>query len=229
MIRHGGGTATAAPVVGRWFSILNGEFADMISTEYSGRCVLRLILVAAASAMVLILAIAVDTAFAQSNRSGFADGVVAADGSLRVPEGFRERYVMLGAWAVAGDADTDGKLGLHVVYAPGDAVTAYRKTGRFPDGTVLVKELFNGKTEDLTTGQATSAADVAGYFVMVKDREGRFSGNPLWGDGWGWSFFAAGETEKAQTKDYVTDCLGCHEPARATDLVYDYAYPVLRK
>lgn len=201
----------------------------MTPTEHNGCGILRLILVAAASAMVLILAIAVDTAFAQTKRADFADGAVAADGGIRVPEGFRERYVMLGAWAVAGDVDTGGKLGLHVVYAPGDAVAAFRETGQFPDGTVLVKELFNGKPEDLTTGRATSAADVAGYFVMVKDREGRFSGNPLWGDGWGWSFFVAGETEKAQTKDYVTECLGCHEPARATDLVYDYAYPVLRK
>jgi hypothetical protein len=201
----------------------------MISDEDNGCSTLRLILIAAASVMALILGIAVDTAFAQSNRAAFADGAVTADGRIQVPDGFRERYVLLGAWAVAGDADTGGKLGLHVVYAPGDAVAAYRKTGRFPDGTVLVKELFNGKTEDLTTGQATSAADVAGYFVMVKDREGRFSGNPLWGDGWGWSFFAAGRTQAAETKDYVTECLGCHEPARATDLVYDYAYPVLRK
>ena len=47
MIRHGGGTATAAPVVGLRFSILDGEFARMTPTELNGRCVLRLILVAA--------------------------------------------------------------------------------------------------------------------------------------------------------------------------------------
>lgn len=201
----------------------------MTSNDTFGCRPLRFILIAAAAALALILGIAIDTAFAQSQRAAFADGIVAADGTIHLPEGFRERYVQLGAWAVAGDADTGGKLGLHVVYAPGDAVAAYRKSGTFPDGTVLVKELFNGKTEDLTTGRATSADAVAGHFVMVKDTKGRFPGSLLWGDGWGWSFFAAGKPHNAVTKDYVSECLGCHEPARATDLVYDYAYPVLKR
>jgi len=163
----------------------------------------------------------------QSAGQDYAEDVVSSDGSIRVPENFRTDYVMLGAWSVAGDADTGGAIGLHVVYAPRTAVEEYRKTGTFPDGTVLVKELFNGKTESLTTGQATSAADVAGYFVMVKDDKGRFSGNPLWGDGWGWSFFAADNTRTTTTKDYRAECLACHEPARATDLLYIQGYPLL--
>ena len=31
------------------------------------------------------------------------------------------------------------------------------------------------------------------------------------------------------TTNYKTDCLGCHEPARATDLVYVQGYPMLRR
>jgi hypothetical protein len=31
------------------------------------------------------------------------------------------------------------------------------------------------------------------------------------------------------TTNYKTDCLGDHEPARATDLVYVQGYPMLRK
>ena len=27
--------------------------------------------------------------------------------------------------------------------------------------------------------------------------------------------------------DYKVDCLGCHEPARKTDLIYEQGYPVL--
>jgi len=63
---------------------------------------------------------------------------------------------------------------------------------------------------------------------MVKDSQGRFPGNPLWGDGWGWSFFGADDRTKPVTTDYRADCLGCHEPARATDLIYSRAYPVLQ-
>ena len=120
-------------------------------------------------------------------------------------------------------------MGLHVVYAPKDAVISYRKTGRFPDGTVLVKELFNGKTEKLTTGRATSAAEPAGYFVMVKDDKNRFPGHSLWGDGWGWSYFEPDDTVAATTKSYTQECLGCHVPARSTDLVYIQGYPVLKR
>ena len=167
-------------------------------------------------------------AYGQMTKKEFAKGVVSDDGAIQVPENFRTDYIMLGAWSVAGDADTGGEVGLHVVYAPRSAVDAYRRDGAFPDGTVLVKELFNGKTEALTTGNATSATETAGYFVMVKDTQGRFPDNKNWGDGWGWSFFAAGNTTQATTKDYKAECLACHEPARSSDLVYDYAYPVLR-
>ncbi|MEQ8228040.1 MAG: cytochrome P460 family protein [Rhodospirillales bacterium] len=201
----------------------------MINRNRHEEAVRRLILIAAASALTFVLALAIDTAFASMNREKFAEGVVRADGSLRVPDDFRETYAYLGSWAVADDVDTNGSIGLHVVYAQRFAVRAHQQTGKFPDGTVLVKELFNGKSEDLTTGRATSANGVAGYFVMVKDTKGRFPENPLWGDGWGWSFFEAGSPEKAVTKDYTGECLACHEPARQTDLVYDYAYPVLQK
>lgn len=185
---------------------------------------------AAAVAFSLAVASAAAIATAQMTATqAFAPGIVGQDGSISLPANFRRDWVMLGAWSVEGDADTGGSVGLHVVYAPGSVVDAYRKTGKFPDGAVLVKELFNGRTETLTTGEATSAASLAGHFVMVKDAKSRFPDNPLWGDGWGWAFFAAGKPETPVTKDYKTECLACHEPVRANDLVYDYAYPVLKK
>lgn len=182
-----------------------------------------------AALVAVALLIAAGAAYSQMGAKPYAEGIVSEDGAIRVPDNFRTDYVMLGAWSVAGDVDTGAAVGLHVVYAPRAAVDAYRRTGAFPDGTVLVKELLNGRTEDLTTGEATSAESTAGYFVMVKDTEGRFPGNPLWGDGWGWSFFTADDRVQTATNDYEADCLACHEPVRATDLVYDYAYPVLKQ
>jgi hypothetical protein len=164
-----------------------------------------------------------------NDASGYADGLVSATGDIQVPENFRTDYVALGSWSVTGDADTGGDIGLHVVYAPKDAVIAYRKTGNFPDGTVIVKELFTGETEFLTTGEATRAKDIAGYFVMVKDTQNRFPENPLWGEGWGWAFFGADNQQKTTSTDYKADCLACHEPARKTDFIYTNAYPVLKK
>ena len=179
--------------------------------------------------IVALFVAALSAGRADSMIPAFEPAAVDATGKIRVPANFRTDYVMLGAWSVEGDADTSGGVGLHVVYAPRAAVDGYRRTGRFPDGTVLVKELFNGKTETLTTGEATSAGGVAGYFVMVKDTKGRFPQNKLWGDGWGWSFFKADDPVNTVSTDYKADCLACHQPARSSDLVYDYAYPVLKR
>lgn len=49
-------------------------------------------------------------------------------------------------WAVARD-DGPGSKQLHGVYASPGTFAAYRKDGHFPDGTILVKEVFNTTTK----------------------------------------------------------------------------------
>jgi hypothetical protein len=68
-----------------------------------------------------------------------------------------------------------------------------------------------------------------GWFIMVKDSKGRYAGNKLWGDGWGWSWFDAANPSKTTSTDYKKDCLSCHVPARASDWVYVGGYPPLRR
>jgi cytochrome c len=80
---------------------------------------------------------------------------------------------------------------------------------------------------ELTTGSANWAVQPKVWFVVVKDRQGRFPQNPLWGDGWGWALFEATQPDRQTATDYRKDCLACHEPARGTDLVYVQGYPVL--
>jgi len=43
----------------------------------------------------------------------------------------------------------------------------------------------------MTTGTVSRPASLRGWFVMMKDSDGRYPGNNLWGDGWGWSWFDA--------------------------------------
>lgn len=145
--------------------------------------------------------------------------------NLRVPEGYRDTYQALGSWAIAADS-TPGSKEMHVVYASPGAIAAYRKDGHFPDGTVLVKEVYGAATSPMTTGTVSHAATLKGWFVMVKDAQGRHKGK-LWGDGWGWSWFDAASPTRTTSTDYKVDCQGCHVPARATDWVYVDGYPVL--
>ena len=62
---------------------------------------------------------------------------------------------------------------------------------------------------------------------MIKDSKGRFADNPLWGDGWGWALFKPDDRNSNVAANYQTDCLGCHQPAKAKDWIYTEAYPIL--
>ena len=112
--------------------------------------------------------------------------------------------------------------------SPG-SIEAYRKDGRFPDGTVLVKEVFETATKEMTTGTVSHAEKLKGWFVMVKDGIGRHPGNALWGDGWGWSWFDAANPTKTTSTDYRLNCKSCHVPAKATDWIYVDGYPALKR
>ncbi len=153
---------------------------------------------------------------------------VSNDGTISIPANYRTEFVFLGAWSVAGDEEGGGAKELHTVYTQKSAVETYRQTGEFPDGAVLVKELSSTGTGDMTTGHVSRATQTAGWFVMVKDTQGRFAANPLWGDGWGWSFFEGARPGETVSTDYKTDCLGCHVPAQQTDWVYVQGYPSLK-
>lgn len=147
---------------------------------------------------------------------------------LRVPTAdYRKDWVQLGTYSVLADNPEDGAKQMHTVYTERKNLEAYLNAGRFPDGAVLVKDVWGTATDVLTTGTASYPAKLEGRFVMVKDAEGKLGSGPRFGDGWGWAFFAGDETTKTITVDYKVDCLGCHEPARKTDLIYEQGYPVL--
>jgi hypothetical protein len=165
-------------------------------------------------------------AYGQLDRQPAA--VVDAQGHLRVPDAYRSAYQFIGAWAVAADQG-QGSQSLHVVYASPGTADAYRKDGHFPDGAVLVKEVFETATADMATGTVSRAQTLKGWFVMVRDSNNRHPGNPLWGDGWGWSWFDAAQPTKTTSTDYTTDCQGCHVPAKASDWIYVNGYPVLKR
>jgi hypothetical protein len=165
---------------------------------------------------------------ARSGNGQKAEAVEDAAGNLHVPEAYRTTYQSLGSWAVSADQEKGSKE-LHLVYASPGTVAAYSRDGHFPDGTVLVKEVYEAATGSMTTGTVSHANTLKGWFVMVKDSTGRHAGNKLWGEGWGWSWFDAANPVKTTSKDFRTDCLGCHIPAKATDWIYVSGYPGLKR
>jgi hypothetical protein len=176
-----------------------------------------------------MIAIAAHSQVITAPSSGVKSSAVDdAQGNLHVPDAYRTTYQLLGSWAIAADQGLGSKE-LHVVYASPGTIDAYRKDGRFPDNTVLVKEVYHAATAPMTTGTVSRADTLKGWFVMAKDNSGRHPGNQLWGDGWGWSWFDAGDPLKTTSTDYRLGCKSCHVPAQATDWIYVDGYPALKR
>lgn len=144
---------------------------------------------------------------------------------LELPKDYRGTMYHLGSWFSAeGDAS-----GFHDVYANKIALEGYRRTGKFPDGSVLVKEVREATSGDYTTGFGINYATdkIKTIFLMVKDSKHK-SDDPLWQEGWGWAQYNSPEGESITTS-FEADCMGCHLPAEETDWVYTEAYPSLKK
>ncbi len=148
-------------------------------------------------------------------------------GTISLPKDFRKTMSHLGSWFVpTGDAS-----GFHDVYAQQADVTAYRNTGKFSDGAILIKELRASSAADYTTGKNVSFANetIKQWFVMIKDAKNRFPNNKNWGNGWGWALFKTDNRDVNVSMDYQKDCVGCHVPAKENDWIYIEGYPTLNR
>ncbi len=180
----------------------------------------------------------VNVTFAQTEKP-FVPNVDSNTGAISVPEDYT-LWPTLGTWTHAKSDNGAANIHeYHVVYTQPETIKYYQKKRRFPDGAVLVKELLHAETMSMTTGPAVGhATTIKGFFVLVRDTKGRFKSSPLWGDGWGWSFFNADDRVKTISTNYKVDCIPCHVPAK--DLaprnskkddkwIYTLGYPVLQK
>jgi hypothetical protein len=145
-----------------------------------------------------IVAIVSVTLFAQMRLVTATSNVAVFEGpdTLHLPEDYRS-WVALGK---ATEAPHSGNVYMHPA-----AYQEYRRSGRFPEGTVMIVE---------------SKASVE---ASVKDR--RF------GEGWGYFRFpetAGGLAPKAQALPVAAGCLACHRDRAATDHVFTQFYSALR-
>ena len=171
---------------------------------------------------------AVNETATTKNREGGFSPYVDRFGKISLPKDYKQNWAHLGSWASARKRGSD-VFEMHDVYTPAETIAAYNKTGQFPDGAVLVKEVRQTKTDRLTTGYTAWSTDMKIWFVMIKDQKNRFADSDHWGDGWGWALFEAKDPTKNVSAGYDTSCLGCHSPVEDTDWVYTYGYPDLKQ
>lgn len=134
----------------------------------------------------------------------------SADPAISFPERFREwahvKSVLIGPESPA--YKTEG--GVHHIYANSSALQGYR-SGVFPEGSVIVYDLLETKTEaGVTSEGATRRVD-----VMVKESR-RY---PTSG-GWGFESYAGGDPAKAAPAQMTAKCFECHGKKKDHDYVF---------
>jgi hypothetical protein len=175
--------------------------------------------------ILVVIFLAGDSPVRSQHTQGFNGfELVDKQGNIRKPGDYRDRFEFLGTYTVI---DPKGNQ-MHVTYASPGTAAYYRKTGKFPDGAVLVKEIYGTDHAQLTTGDAHWASGLQVWFVKIKDEKNRHPDSKLWGDGWGWALFKADAPDKQVATDYKKDCLGCHVPTKSTDWTYIQGFPVLK-
>jgi hypothetical protein len=148
------------------------------------------------------------------------------DGELQRPTGYR-RWTYVGTPVTPNDMNK-GKAPFpefHSVYMNPEAVNHYEKTGKFPDGTILVKELVSVGSKEATSGNGYFMGEFIGLEVSIKDKT-RYKGEPG-----NWAYFSFGHKyplkEKAKAQP-TASCNECHDGDAGDDWVFTQYYPVLR-
>ncbi|HEX7012696.1 MAG TPA: cytochrome P460 family protein [Steroidobacteraceae bacterium] len=137
---------------------------------------------------------------------------VAADApSVDYPEGYRDWTHVKSMILNPGHPLYDSFGGIHHIYANEKAMEGYR-TGRFPDGSVLVFDLLEANAADnaVTEGKRK----VLG--VMQKDRA-KFAAT----GGWGYEGFEGGDkTKRVVGAKAAEACHACHQAQAKQDFVF---------
>jgi hypothetical protein len=182
---------------------------------------------------VVYLVAAKPTAAAQSDQSS---AVFDSDGKLKLPDPqtFR-RWVFVGA-PLTPNGLNNGKANFpeyHHVYIEQKNVDAYLKTGEFPEGTIIVKELtrvleptFPDGSRKEPSGRGYFNGQYNGIDVTVKDSK-RFAKT----NGWGFFTFGHHPLPYAQSAEEAPagECASCHQTFVAkTDMTWVQFYPLLR-
>jgi hypothetical protein len=174
-------------------------------------------------------------------------GLYDSAGRAKLPTGFRA-WVFVGApltpQGLNNPQQLDREHGLallnktgfpeyHHVYVEKKNVDAYLKTGEFPEGTVIVKELtlvldpvFPDSSRKEPSGRGYFNGAYNGIDMSVKDSK-RFAKT----NGWGYFTFGHHPLPYDQTSEErpVTECAGCHIANVAkTDMTWIQFYPLLR-
>jgi hypothetical protein len=143
------------------------------------------------------------------------------------PNGYRE-WIFVGSslglrYNPEDEKQESGTLEYKNVYIDPAAYREFSKTGKFPDGTVLVLETASSETKNEPGLQGSFQKEYLGLSAAVKDSK-RFED--------GWAYFRFGDSSRTLKQKASPApkeaCYDCHRQKAAIDNVFTQFYPVLR-
>ena len=144
-----------------------------------------------------------------------------ASGRLIAPADYRE-WVFLSSGVDMSYSARPAMADAHMfdnVFVPRPAYAAFKRTGVWPDKTILIVENRGGKSKgSINQLGLFQSGEVMGLEAHVKDTA-RFKG--------GWGFFALDGTAPAQQIPYAAACYACHQAHAAADTTFVQFYPTL--
>ena len=147
-----------------------------------------------------------------------------SENALLVPKDYRE-WVFVGSSLGLGYKQTDQptKGNFSHVYINPFGYRAFRETGRFPVGTVLVLEAASRGEKTNPALNGSFSKDFIGLEAAVKTGD-RFK------DPWTYyNFYSKDRQRLSKAMRLTTDsCISCHRKHGETDHVFTQFYPVLR-
>ena len=150
------------------------------------------------------------------------------NGQLDRPAGYRE-WIYVGTPLTPNDMN-DGKAAFpefHNVYIDPKSWAHWKKTGKFRDNTILIKELVGVGSKAAVSGAGYFQGGFVGLEATIKSKK-HFASEP---GNWAYFSFSTPDhkslTEKAKAFPAAA-CNACHQGAAADDFVFTQYYPVLR-
>jgi hypothetical protein len=153
----------------------------------------------------------------------FRSGVVpryTPDGALIRPDGI-ESWILVGASLGLGYGEAAGTPPgmFHRVYLEPSAYGRYRRTGRFPDGTMLALAVYLPAARVPPASRGWVEGESVGLEMAVKDAARG-----------GWAYFGFEQDRPGATaRAFPSEgCRQCHAAHAARDNVFVQFYPTLR-
>lgn len=142
---------------------------------------------------------------------------------LKTPENYRDWYFVGSNLGISYSENASKENFFKNIYIPKTAADAFKKTGVFPEKTMLVMEVYQPTKDASPAKQGQFEGKFVGVEVAVKDKDAV-------AEGWAYyNFIGDNGQQKSTAKAFGKQaCWSCHKEHGAKDNVFVQFYPRLR-